>query len=445
METMQRLRTLLKIPFVRDFATLQAGQIIALGCGFISLPLYTRLLGPDGYGLYGLVFAFSRIAGFFGNLGQQYTTLTFMAEAHARRDRQALREILWYYVAVSGIAVMVMIALLPVLPTLAGWLGNDRSVGTLARLVLLSAMFDPVFTFVATALQVVRRIRLLTILDNVKTVVQLILSVAFLLLGWHVAGLLWASVITAVIFAGISAAIYMRIRVSEGLPSLREAFVFREGRHVWAYVKNGIWITLDKNIASLFPSIFFLALGARASLATVGLVQLGYKLSGFTMLPTSNVNRLAASVLPSLVRQGTDILHANVRRLLTHTALLQVAVSVAALLAYPLVIPWISGRDFTGSFFPFLVFVVCNVLLVSDVVATPLLRLTSKIYIATVLNAVGMLGGIGLFFLLAGTIAPVRAFYAGLFLYHVVMSLIIIPTLQLLRHPVAAHAHPAAQ
>ena len=442
---MQRLFTFLKIPFVRDFATLQVGQVIALACGFISLPLYTRLLGPDGYGLYGLALAFSGIAGFFTNLGQQYTTLTFFAEAHARRDRQQLREVLWYYIALSGIAIAMMLVLMPVLPALAGWLGNAPQVGSLARLVFLSAIFDPVFTFVATALQVVRRIRLLTILDNVKTIAQLLISIGLLLLGWGVAGLLWGSVITSGVFAVISAVIYAHIRVTEGLPGLREAIEYREARHVWSYVKNGIWITLDKNIAGLFPNVFFLALGARTSLSTVGLVQLGYKLSAVALLPISNVSRLASSVIPSLVRQGGDVLRGNVRRLLSHTAMLQATVSVAALAAYPFIIPWFSGRNFQGSFFPFLVFVLCNMLLLSDVVATPLLRLTSKIYIATILNAVGMLGGIGLFFLLSNTLAPVRAFYTGIIFYHVIMSLVIIPTMDLLRHPVAANAHTITQ
>src|SRR3989338_95505 len=429
-----------RVPFVRDVATMQVGRMVSIGCNFLSSILYARFLGIGGYGSYAVILAFTGVFGHITNLGQQMTLTTFLAEAWGRQDKNAMREISHYYILLSLGTALLMGILMLIAPWLTERIYGDPIMGTLARLVFLSSMFEFVFSFFAVALQTVREIRLLAFLENAKTVVQLAAATIFLILGYEVAGVLWSSVIAAGTFFVLSLLLFPRFRARHDFPHLREMLRPMPWKKLWKYSKDGIWIAVDKSIGNLYPNIFIFILSMQASTGIVGLIRLAFKLADLpSAVGLNSISRIASSAL-SAMSGNAELLRKNLLRLTTHTIFVHGTISAAAMILVPVFLPLVYGQEFSVAAYPFLVIVVLHILNGLHTSVIPILRLHSKIYIATLMNLFSMGIAIGLFFVFEPELGSTRALYIGLAVYHLLISSILWPTLQLLRER-TLHSH----
>lgn len=424
----------LRVPFVRDLATLQVGQVVGTACGFLSSILFARLLGLGGYGQYAVVLAFTGMFGFVTNLGQGATAVTFLAEAHGRQDRAALARVLHYYLTVSLLTMLILTVLLPFLPAITEAIYGDATFGRWAQIIFLSSLIDPIFTGMAIALQTAREIRTLTILENGRITVQLGLGVLLLLAGYGVAGMLLGALIGTGIFAIIALGFYPRLRRTHGFPSLREILGGGNGASIWRYARDGFWIAVDKNIANLYPTLFLFLLSTRAPESVVGLLRLAFKLGN---LPASfvlgNISRMASSVIPTLAARGIKVIRGILRTLALHATLLHGGATLAAVILIPPLLPIVYGEAYRVAAFPFVIIAVLHLSLVLHAVTTPILRLYSKTHWAVIANIAGMTGSAALFVGLSRIIPQTHALYTSLFFYHAVISLLVFPISRLLR------------
>ena len=76
-----KIQSLFQHNFVKDTATLQIGTLFSTGLTFIASIVFARALGPEDYGKYGLIFAFTALVGLLLNWGADHATLTLMSEA----------------------------------------------------------------------------------------------------------------------------------------------------------------------------------------------------------------------------------------------------------------------------------------------------------------------------------------------------------------------------
>lgn len=419
---------------MRDVATLQAGRAVTIGCNFAASILYARLLGLQGFGEYAVVLAYTGVFGLLTNLGQEASLTTFLGEAYGRRDRDALRTVSNYYVTMSFWTGFLMVAMAMLSPILTEWIYGNRAIGILSMLVFASSIIDLPSNFVLIALQTVREIRLLTLLENGKTVLQLLLAALLLFLGYGVAGVLWSSALAAAALTTTTAVIYPRIRRSHDLPSFPEMCGAEDRRAIWKYCKDGLWIALDKSIGALYPNIFLFIFSTRAPLHVVGLLRLAFKLAD---LPSSfvlnSVSRLASSVLSTLAGQNLALLRQHFVTLTKYTLGLYTLVSLAAAIVVPVFLPLVYGEAFRVAVYPFLVILALQLGFGLHTSTTPVLRVFSKIYLATLFNGVAMLTCITLFFALQTLLPQTRALYVGLLAYHLIVTLLMIPTWNLLR------------
>ncbi|MBI3331435.1 oligosaccharide flippase family protein, partial [Candidatus Peregrinibacteria bacterium] len=412
------LDPLLKSRFVRDVATMQVGRMVTIGCNFLSSILYARFLGIGGYGTYAVILAFTGVFGLLTNLGQQMTLTTFLAEAWGRRDKTAMREISHYYILLSIGTAALMGIMIVISPWITQRLYGDPLIGRLAGLVFLSSMFEFVFSFYTVALQTVREIRRLAILENAKTVVQLAAATILLILGYGVAGVLWSSVIAAGTFCVLTLLLFPSFRARHDFPRLAQMLRPMSFKKLWKYVRDGIWIAVDKSLGNLYPNIFLFILSMQATTGVVGLIRLAFKLAD---LPSSvglnGISRMASTVLSALSGSGAA-LRKNFLRLTKHTILIHGAISVAAMVLVPTFLPIVYGREFGVAAYPFLVIVALHILRGLHVSITPILRLYSKIYMATLTNLFSMALAAALFFVFEQTLGPTRALYVSLITYH---------------------------
>lgn len=423
-----------KIPFVRDVATMQIGRLITIGGGFVTSIFYVRYLGLDGYGEYAIVLAFVGMFGLITNLGQQATFSTFFAESYGRKDRAAMVSIAQYYVAVSTMVALLLALFLFGAPLLATAIYADAHIGELAQLVFLSSMFEFAFSFYAICLQVVREIRLLTILENTKTILQIGGALLLLALGYGVAGILLSSLAASVLFCILACVRYPHVQKKYDLPHVREMMQIKSYLHIWKYAKDGMWIAIDKNVGNLYPTVFLFALSTTAPKPIVGLLRLAFKLAD---LPASfalnSVSRLGSSVLSTMAGKGGDQLRAAFFRLTKHTLFMHTAITAAGMFVVPPLLPIVYDPNFKVAAYPFLIITVLQLSYGLTTTVTPILRVHSKIYLATITNVVGMTAALSAFFLFAPVVTPTRALYIALLLYHVIMSSIAIPTWKILR------------
>ncbi len=432
--------SLLQIRFVRDIATMQVGKLIPMLCGFLSSVLYARLLGLEGYGEYAVVLAFTGMLGLLTNLGQQHTAQTFFAHAYGRENKSDMRDIGTYYLTMALGTIILLAALLPFLPSLSALIyQGDMRIGRFAQIVFLSSMFDPLYAFISFVLQVVREIRVMTIMENVYTVLQFALGITLLLLGYGVAGLLMGSLLTSVIFAVVSVLLYRHYARIHNLPTLGDMVFPDQKISIGRFIKNGLWIAIDKNVSGLYPNLFLFLLSLYASKPIVGLVRLAFK---FASLPStyvlSNVARLASTVIPFMAAQNTGSTKKQLVRLTRYTVLLHLGVSILTAIAVPILFPLLYGTDFGGAMYPFFVIIFLHLALAVHALITPILRLYSQIRLAVLFNSVGLLVATAVFFLFSETLTPTRALYVGLCFYHGISLMIVFPLQKLLGRPLTS-------
>jgi O-antigen/teichoic acid export membrane protein len=434
------LTSLSHIKFVRDIATMQVGQVVTTGSGFLASILFARLLGLGGYGLYAIVLAFTGLLGFFTNLGQQTTALTFFAEAYGKKDKARMKEVLHYYFFLSVCSAIIMAVLIPFLPAITGSMYKNPEIGHLARLIFLSSIIDPLFVFGSIVLQSVREIRKLTILENSRIVLQLGLSILFLLKGMGVAGVLYGALSGTAIMSLVSLLVYSTIRAQYNLPSFKEILCVHSYKHVWKLGKDGVWIAIDKNVGNLYPNVFMVVLGLFVQESVVGLFRLAFKLGNLpASFVLSNISKLSASVIPTLAGSASN-LKKSLIRLAMYSSLIHITATAGALIIIPFLIPLVYGNDFSIAVYPFIVIATLHISQVAHALMTPVLRLYSRIYLATIFNLVALVCSMGTFIFLTSHTKTTFAFYIGLGIYHCISILVIIPVVTLIHKQQLSHS-----
>ena len=338
MSMKKSIHAFVRTPFVKHVATLQAGRFFSVGCGFLSSIIYARYLGISGFGQYAVVLAFVGTMGMFTNLGQQAALTTFLAESYGRKDYKKMHSVCRYYASCSLIAAMLLIIFAVLSPFFTSWIYSDEIIGKLAILVFASSLLEFPFSYVSIVLQVTRKIRILTIIENAKIVLQLGLSVLFLILGYGVAGILFGSLLGAFAFLCIALIIYPKIQREHKLPTWREMSQIRNDKEIWKYWKDGFWIALDKNIGNLYPTVFLFILSISTSEAIVGLVRLAFKLASLpTAFSLSSISRLSSSVLPEVAGRGTEVLKKSVKKLVIYSIEIHSLLTLGAISCVPIV------------------------------------------------------------------------------------------------------------
>jgi len=196
-----RFKDFIKISFVQDVSILGIGKFFSIFLGVISSVVLARLLHPELYGIYGLVFSFIGLIGIFMNWGGNYASLTLLAEAYAKKDKQEIKNILTYFTEVTILAICI-IGILSIIfaPFLTGLLYDNSQVGHWARIVLLAGFLTVIYSLLVIVLQITRKMKQLTILETFNRFIYILFSIIFVLLGFGLTGIVWGYFISAFIF-----------------------------------------------------------------------------------------------------------------------------------------------------------------------------------------------------------------------------------------------------
>ncbi|NQU77592.1 oligosaccharide flippase family protein [Candidatus Falkowbacteria bacterium] len=301
-----RIKQLFNRNFVRDLATLQVGNFVSTGLSFAASIVFARVLGPDDYGKYVIIFAFTALVGLFMQWGTEHATLTLLPEAWARKDKEEVKKIIIYFLKVSILVSLTVGVLAVVLAgVLAGWIYRDVGIGELARWILAGMAIRFMFLLLVNILQLIRKIKHLTIIENTGKLVYILLPVGLVLLGLGLNGVVVGYFISSLIFLVFGFWFYELLsRRMDLLPSYKEIIRGFRKVSIRKYFKFGFLIAVDKNLASLYTILPLTFLGMFVANAEVGYYKIAFSYIGLALMILTPVSRLLSVQLPKSKTYG---------------------------------------------------------------------------------------------------------------------------------------------
>ncbi len=410
-----RLWLLRRVPFVRNLTKLQMGTMLIAIIGLLSSVVQTRMLGLDGYGTLAVAAAFAGLLSFFNSLGQEVTLSIFLSEAIGRKDTSAIRTVMRYFLQTTLISMLIIVILVIVAPFLGGWMTGSRLIGIYAGVLIFNSALQGPTLLYYLLLQLTGRVGTMTIFEGAQDIAQFLLMVLLLFLGFNIWAVLLSTIIPSLVYFPICIRLYERDCTMKGLPSLWETGrgLFQSG--TGTYVRQGLWITLDKSVANnIYPNIFFMVLNATAGKEVVGLFRLALRLASMPIsLFLPSVNRLATVQVPLIIGRSTKAARDASVKLIKGTVGLSIFMMIGAAICIPPLLPIVYGKAFTPATMGFLIMLPLNFFSASAIVTTPLLRLLKRTYLSLINTASGVGIGVAIYFLLYTVIQPLIAVSLG--------------------------------
>jgi O-antigen/teichoic acid export membrane protein len=334
--------------FVRDALILQWGSFWDLGLSLIASVIYARLLGVGTYGDYALVFALASFFGLFMDWGTGYATLTLLAEAYARKSRQDIKDIITYYFKLNAIIIVTFgLAAIIFSPWLAQIFYHNPLIGDLARLIVIASLSQIFFSLVTMLLQVMRKIKYLTIIENINKFFSVFLPVVLVLAGFGLAGIVWGYLIIAICAQLFSVAVYRNYaRRNELVPTLRDILSNWHAVKIKKYFNFGFIMAVDKNIANLFGILPLIILGYFTSSSDVANLKIALAYLALPTIFISPISRLLQVQLPKASVVGARDLKVNFYKSSFYAGLIFFFIVLGSLVVAPYLINFVYGSDF---------------------------------------------------------------------------------------------------
>ncbi|MCX6796613.1 MAG: oligosaccharide flippase family protein [Candidatus Falkowbacteria bacterium] len=397
--TVDRLKNLPKKSFLRDAFIMQIGTFFSTGMAVLASILYARILGVHGYANYALIFAFAGIVSTFMNVGSDQTVLTLMSAAYARKDKQEITDLLSYYLVITSIfAVVIGVVALLFAPLITTKLYSNANIGNMARMIIVANIVQIVWSMYVLILQIIRKIKKLTWLENINKIFMSAVPLVFVLTGFGLSGLVFGYFMVCLIFA-----IYALIRYNnlcfenQLLPSWQEIISNISqvaSKKYTYYFKYGFLIAVDKNIGSLYSTIPFFILGTY-SLEAVAFVKIAIAYAQIPSIVLSPISRLLMVKLPQSKVISLKILRRDYLRSISGSLVITVPLAILLYLIAPIFIPLFYGNKFmpaVGLTFPFLLAAIITGMGIADGGVYRILNLMKQsIIINTILIFTGTL------------------------------------------------------
>jgi len=345
-----RFKNFIKISFVQDISILSVGNFLSIFLGAIGSIILARLLRPELYGVYGLVFAFVGLVRIFMNWGGNFASLTLLSEAYTKKDKQEIKNILTYFVKVTILAICIIGILGVILaPFITELLYHNSQIGSWAKIVLLAGFLTIIYSLLIIVLQVTRRIKQLTALEAFNKFIYVLLPIIFVLLGFGLTGIVWGYFISASIFLILSVFLYAFLSKKDKLlPGLKQIFLNFKKIELKKYFNFGFLIAVDKNLSSLIPFLPIIFLGILASVQEVGYLKVALGYIAVPSMLLGPISRLLAVQLPKSKSYNLKILKEHFYK----TALYSGSISILLAVPFAILAPYLIKLFYGSEYIP---------------------------------------------------------------------------------------------
>jgi len=376
-----------KKKFVQDTAILQVGSLFSTGLSLLASIIYARVLGIEGYANYALIFAFVGITSFFLNVGADQATLTLLSKAYSQKRKDQVKDILTYYIKITLlVSLIVGILIIIISPFLTTRLYNSYEIGQLARVIIVSNIIKIFWGMYIVVLQVIRKIKNLTIIENLNKIFYVLIPAGLVLLGLSLKGLVFGYLIVAFGFAIFSILAYRKLRFKNLiLPSWREIFYNLKDVKLRYYFKFGFLIAIDKNLSNLYSTLPIFILGI-FYLNEVAFFKIAVAYAGLPLILAGSVSRLLTVQLPKSKLYGLEILKRDFIRSAIGSFLIVLIISVIFAFLASILIPLAYGREYLSAIMLSYPLLAASIIVSLGVGLGPILRTLNLMKASILLN-----------------------------------------------------------
>lgn len=342
----EKLEKVMSHPFTADVAVLQLASVFARAIGLVTAFLFARILGPEQYGFYTLVFALAGTINIFQEFGVGQGSINMLARAKGLEEEQEAHRILKFFTLVSvfGLLVPGLIGFL-IAPYLGERFYNDRYLGILAAIPVAMTALTFFFPLSAISLQVARKIKTLAVLETANKILNSLIPLVLVLAGFGVAGIVGGQFATMVLISVASFIVYARLsRLESFFPEIpRLLSEYLSWRKIKSYLRFCLEIAFSKNLIKLNSTIPLLFAGHfLPTTSSLGYYKIALAYMALPLVLLDPVTRLLNVQFPETEKSGTPRL---MRRFL-QVSMVSGAIMAAGIIPMILIAPRIINLLF---------------------------------------------------------------------------------------------------
>lgn len=384
--------------FVRKTATLQAGSfagnVIQAGIGI----LIARLLQPELFGVYALAFGMASMTTLIIGMGIQEAVSSMLGRAYAQRDKAEIENILGFMLKMTFFAVLIVIAVTAFLPSVADRLYGNSIIGIYAAIVSIAVVFSSLlFTLTYSSFQVMGKIKSLAALIASDQSLRYGLSLAFVIVGFGVAGAVSGQLTGALVVFILSAFLFRNVKKEEPLfPDLRRLIAVAKKADIKKYFGFTFWVALDRNMGNVYMALPVLLTGIYVTASEVSFFKLAFGYINLALSLLGPISVLLNVEFPKIQIQDTARLYGNFKKVSFYSLGLSVLLTAGAIIVSPFVFRILYGESFMPSIQYIFGLMAYGAIFGIGVGLGPMWRAINKVKVSILINTLILIGGIPL-------------------------------------------------
>ena len=375
-----------------------AGTIFQAAVGvFIA-----RLLQPELFGIYALSFGLASIGGLLLGAGTQEAVSTLLGSAYARQNLEEIGEILAFLIKMTFYAGLVTLFLLFFLPWIAGHFYGNSIIGWYASFVILAVFLSSSFTAVVQlSLQVVGRIKVLTLMVFADQLLRFGISLLLVFLGFGVIGAVAGQLLGAIVLFIVSIFVWKNIKNDYPIfPSLRNLFDQVVNLPIKKYFGFSFWVAVDRNMGNLYMALPVVLTGIFVSSGEVSFFKLAFGFVNLALSLLGPISVLLNIEFPKMHIEDPIKMRQNFIKISLYGLFLSTLLTSAIIIVSPLAFRILYGESFLPSVSYVFGLFVYGALFGIGVGLGPMWRAINKVRVSIMINLLVLGAGIPLGLLL---------------------------------------------
>lgn len=348
---LNRIKNWRNISFVKDTAVMQVGTIFSTLVSIAASILLARVLLPDQYGTYRVVFSFAGLVLLFLSWGVENATPIILSEEYSKQNKSGIRDVIIYFFKTNFYILVLSFVAIAIAPFLAEWIYGSREIGYLSRIVILTGALAVFANLTNIILQVQRKVKAAVIFDFSKDLLRIFLTLAALFLGLEVAGVLKGQLLAVLLTVAVVVFIYAKYFSKSGfLPKPGEIIANFRAVKIKKYFNFGVLISLDKNVSDLYSLLPVFFLGVFYPSEEVAYLNIALKYVTIPLILIGPVSHLLDVRLPQMTAVSDIVkLKRSFYKVSIVSGIIVSALVLVALIPAPYLIKLFYGESYTRS------------------------------------------------------------------------------------------------
>ena len=330
---------------------MQVGTIFSTLVSIAASILLARILLPDQYGTYRIVFSFAGIILLFLSWGVENATPIILSEEYSKQNKAEIKNVITYFFKTNFYILILSLLAIVVAPFLSELVYGLKEIGYLSRIVILTSVMTVFVNLINIIFQIKRKVSAAVIFDFSKELLRVILSLAALFLGLEVAGVLKGQLLAALLAVLAMIIIYAKYFSKDKLlPKPKEIIANFRAVKIRKYFSFGMFISFDKNVSALYSLLPIFFLGIFYPSEQVAYLNIALKYITLPLILLAPISRLLDIRLPQMTAES-DIgkLKRSFYKVSIISGMIVFVLAIFALFLAPFLIKLFYGENYAES------------------------------------------------------------------------------------------------